>query len=103
MNGTHKMRRSRIIQFEAEVSICVGLRPSCLRHSLAEVHEDDFVSGGGLRSGNVLDGAGEGLGFRDCGKYKNRQNEFGYRAVTFQCFDLRQFAWCLSRSLSLTS
>src|SRR5450755_2787841 len=97
------MRRLRIVHFEAEVAICVGLRASGLRHSLAEFHQDDFISDGRLRSGNVLDGAGQGLGFGEWGKYKNRQNEFAYQFVTFQCFDLRQFAWCLLRSISLKS
>ena len=62
MDGADQMGRLGVVELEGEVALSVGFGAAGFLHALAELEQDDFVSGGGLVGGGVLDRAGQGLG-----------------------------------------
>jgi hypothetical protein len=61
MNGADQVRRFVVVQLETELALGVGLGAADFVHTLAELEQDDLISGTGLASGCVLDCTGESL------------------------------------------
>jgi hypothetical protein len=86
MNGADQVRRFVVVQLETELALGVGLGAAGFVHTLAELEQDDFVSGGGLASGSVLDCTGESLSGGKGGDEKDGERNKVARAVLTACW-----------------
>jgi len=75
MDGADQVRRLRVVELETELALGIGLGAAGFFHPLTQLEQDDLVSGGGLASSGVLDGAGESLSRGEGG-----EEEDGYSA-----------------------
>jgi len=62
VNGADQVRGLRVVEFQSEVALGVGLGARGFFHALGEAEQNYIVASGGFSGGGVLDGAGEGLG-----------------------------------------
>jgi hypothetical protein len=81
MDSTDQVRGLRVVQLETELALGVGFGAASLFHPLTQLEQDDFVSGGGLAGGGILDRAGKSLGGREGREKKEGERDKDGRAT----------------------
>src|SRR6185312_4285515 len=96
--------RARVRNLEAEVAAGVSLSAPSFFHPLAQLDENDVISGGGLSGGPVLQRAAQGLRRSDRGKQdcERSRNYLGGKFQTLVSFrpGSGRVAACSSRAIS---
>ena len=62
MNDAHQMRRTALVEGEAEFSLGIGFGVTDFVHSGCQLDQDHFVADSGFVGGAVGDGSVEGAG-----------------------------------------
>ena len=62
MDGANQMRSLCVVELETELAFGIRFGAAGFFHALAELEQNNFVSGGGLAGGGVLYCARERLG-----------------------------------------
>ena len=75
VNGANQMRRLGVVDGETEFAFGIGFRVPGFFHALAELEQNDFLSGARFAGGAVLHGSGESFASRKAGEEEDGQNE----------------------------
>lgn len=75
VNGANQMRRLRVVDGETEFAFSIGFRVPRFFHALAELEQNDFVSGGRFAAGAVLHGSSQSLAGSKGGEEENGESE----------------------------